>query len=443
MPKPITNDQREAELAAYARDQQAVAGVEHLRFFPQSISGGLGAWLRTSAGREVLDFSASWTAAAFGHGNEAVAEAISAAARNGGGASVLSSAIDETTRLAEGLIDLVPLRETDRAEKRAYLGLGGTDANTVAIAAARHVTGRSGIVAFRGSYHGGHGPSEQVSGIGIPVGQDAPQSRLVEYPVAQSDLDHTRAQLTSLLATEDFAAVIVEAVQCDGGVLVPPADFLPLVRELCDAHGVLLVVDEVKAGLGRTGQLLAYQATDVRPDLVTLGKSLGGGLPVSAAVGPRDALSEPRASALLTTAGAPIPAAAANAVLDLLEDGSLARRTARLGEIARQALETYRASDRPGHAAVVDVRGRGLLLGLELGSVAGFSPDQVAALAVYRAWELGCALYVVRDNVLEITPPLVIGEAELLEGIECILTAIDDVAAKHVPLDTIAQYGGW
>ncbi|WP_019618709.1 aminotransferase class III-fold pyridoxal phosphate-dependent enzyme [Gulosibacter faecalis] len=445
VPRELTADERREELAAYARDEAAVAGIEHLRFFPLAVAGGEGAWLRTSSGRRVLDFSASWTASAFGHGNPTIADAIADAARAGGGASVLSSAVEATTRLAERLVELVPIREADTACRRAYLGLGGTDANTVAIAAARHATGRQGIVAFSGSYHGGHGPSLEVSGIAVEPGDDAPQARLVDYPVTHAQLDSARGRLRELLAGRDVAAVIVEALQCDGGVLVPPAGFLPALRELCDEFGALLIVDEVKAGLGRTGERFAFERSGVAPDLVTLGKALGGGLPVSAVVGPVEAMSEPRASALLTTAGAPIAAAAASAVLGLLDDGELLAAATRLGAVARDSLAGYRASNRPGSAAITEVRGAGLLLGVELGEAAGqpFTPAEVAALTVYRAWELGCALFVVRENVLEVTPPLTIAEDELRAGLECILTALDDVASGRVPLDAIASYGGW
>lgn len=437
-PQALTDAAREVELAAYADDQDAVAGVEHLRFFPLVVASGHGCTLVTPAGRELLDFSASWTASAFGHGNLAIAAAVHAAALRGAGASVLSSAVTETTRLAQRLVDLVPVRLAERA----YLGLGGTDANTVAIAAARSATGRAGILSFSGSYHGGHGPSAAVSGMGVEPGASA-HGHVLDYPTDVVGLERVTAELEAALAARKTAAVIVEAVQCDGGVRVPHADFLPSLRRACDDTGTLLIVDEVKAGLGRTGRLFAFEASGIEPDLVTLGKSLGGGLPISAIVGPVSALGSPRASALLTTAGSPVPVAAAHAVLDLLADGTLARNAAGLEAPARQRLAEARAAGRPGAAAITEVRGRGLLLGVEFGDAGGSTGAELAALTVYRAWELGCVLYVVRDNVLEITPPLGITDVELDAGLDVILRAADDAVAGDVPRSILTEFGGW
>lgn len=442
-PQALTDAAREVELAAYAAEQDAVAGIEHLRFFPLVVESGHGCTLVTPAGRELLDFSASWTASAFGHGNAAIADAVAAAARRGAGASVLSAAVTETTRLAQRLVELVPAR---RAE-RAYLGLGGTDANTVALAAARHATGRAGILSFAGSYHGGHGPSAAVSGMGVAPGAAA-HGHVLEYPVDNAGMRRVAAALEATLGARETAAVIVEAVQCDGGVRVPAPAFLPTLRRVCDDTGTLLIVDEVKAGLGRTGHLLAFEASGVEPDLVTLGKSLGGGLPIAAVVGPAAALDAPRASALLTTAGSPVPVAAAHAVLDLLADGRLARHAAELEMPARRILDNARAAARPGAAAIAEVRGRGLLLGVEFGYTtdatgSALTGAELAALTVYRAWELGCVLYVVRDNVLEVTPPLAITEAELAAGLDVILRAADDAVAGDVPRSILDEFGGW
>jgi 4-aminobutyrate aminotransferase len=130
-------------------------------------------------------------------------------------------------------------------------------------------------------------------------------------------------------------------------------------------------------------------------------------------------------------------------VLDLLADGALARNAAGLEAPARQQLAEARAAGRPGAAAIPEVRGRGLLLGVEFGDAGGSTGAELAALTVYRAWELGCVLYVVRDNVLEITPPLGITAAELEAGLDVILRAADDAVAGGVPRSILTEFGGW
>jgi 4-aminobutyrate aminotransferase len=436
----ITSEQREIELAEYAREQRVVAEVEQLRFFPLVVSGGSGSTLITPSGRELLDFSASWTASGFGHANPHIAQSVHRALLEGAGCSVLSSAVAETTRLAERLVKAVPVARPERA----YLGLGGTDANTAAITAAQKATGRTRIVSFSGSYHGGNGPSQDASGMALED-RSTETVDVVNYPVTQEQLKHTRERITEILIKRETACVIAEAIQCDGGVNVPPDDFLRMLREECTRTGTLLIIDEVKAGLGRTGERFAFEHSGIKPDLVTLGKALGGGLPCSAVVGPADVLSVDSASSLLTLAGSPVSAAAAHAVLDLLEDRSLLEHTVACAETIRGAFESYRASDRPGAKSVSQVRGKGLLFGVELQTPTGatVSGADLAALTVFRAWELGCVLYVVRDNVLELTPPYVMSQDELATGLSIVMQAVDDAVSGLVSRDVLDEFGGW
>lgn len=425
----ITPDQRAIEDAAYSRDQAAVAGIENLRFFPLAVTEGSGARLTTASGRELIDLSASWTASAFGHGHPEIAEAIGHAARSAAGSSVLSAAVGESTRLAERLVDLVPAKNPERA----YLGLSGSDANTAAVEAARRATGKTMVISFTGSYHGGLGSARDVSGIDPSSVAD---THVLDYPLTESDLDRTRTELTPLVESGEVAAVIVEAIQCDGGVRVPAEGLLPFLRDICDVTHTLLIIDEVKAGLARTGELFAFERSGIRPDIVTLGKSLGGGTPLSAAVGPASVLDVAPATSLLTNAGAPICAAASNIVLDLVTDEDLSMRVRNLETLALDRIDAYRTSGRAGADSVIDVRGQGLLLGIEV-------PTRLAGLTIYRAWELGAVIYLVRDNVLEFTPPLTISEADLALGLDIVFQAIDDAASGRVPSEAIEGFAGW
>lgn len=434
----------------YSADGRAIAGVERLRFFPQVVASGHGATLVTPEGRELLDLSASWTATGLGHGHPTVVAAVTAAMTSQAGGSVLSGTHPEAVLLAEELLELVPTTGTDR---RVYLGHAGTDANDVALRAVRHATGRPGIVAFERGYHGGLGGSMAVSGLHVEAGATPdPHLRLVPYPDpfrpwtgdGTTVLEATLARVEEQLSAGDVAAVIVEPIQSDGGVVVPPEGFLSGLRRLTSAHGALLVVDEVKVGLGRTGRLLAHTVEEVVPDLVTLGKALGSGLPLSAVVGPAAALDEPAASALMTTIGNPVSCAAGRAVLGLLRDGSLAAAARERGEQLCAGLRAYAASDRPGAAHVGDVRGRGLALGVELVDPATGEPDAtLTSRAVFALWRLGAVAYPVRDNVVEITPPLTITAAEVDRAVGLLADAVDAAAAGGVTDEDVAPYAGW
>lgn len=438
----MTQEQLQQELAEYDREQSFVAGIEQLRFFPLVVEQGTGAILITPSGRELVDFSASWTASSFGHAHPALIAAAERGMRTGAGASVLSSAVQSTTRLAKTLLDRAPVRNPERV----YLGLAGTDANATVIRAARANTGRKRVLSFEGSYHGGLGDSQAVSGM-QPEGD--PDRVLIAYPTTETQLVDVETHLRRELDRRDVACAIVETVQCDGGVIVPVPGFLKRLEALCRETDTLLVIDDVKVGLGRTGTVFSCEHESIQPDVITLGKSLGGGLPCSAAIGPASMLDAPQASALMTLAGNPASSETALAVLSLL-DQELLERIITIGQTIRTGLSAYRESGRPGSTWVHDIRGIGALSGIEIAppntvasTAATTTAADAAALTVYRAWELGCVLYVVRDNVLEITPPYVITDQELELGIDRLSAAIDDVAQDRVDRAVLDRFQGW
>jgi 4-aminobutyrate aminotransferase len=235
--------------------------------------------------------------------------------------------------------------------------------------------------------------------------------------------------------------VLVEPIISDGGLVIPPPGFLPGVRVLCDEHGALLLVDEVKVGMGRTGMLCAVEHEQVVPDIITLGKSLGSGLPLSAVVAPRSVLNAETATSLLTLAGNPVSAAAGLAVLDLLTQTDLLAQVTQRGDTLGSLLDGLRRE----HSLVHDVRHRGLVAGIEFrlpdGSPAGAQTRKI----VFRAWELGAAMIYVgpHGNVIEFTPPLVITDEQLATAVGCISQAIIDVEAGLVSDEAVAPFTGW
>lgn len=424
----------------YARDT-VIAGVEKLRFFPLAVTSGHGCTLVEAGGRELLDLSATWTATGLGHGHPAVVEAAGRALAAPPGAGALSAVHPDAVALAEELLAVVP----GGADRRVYFGHAGTDANDVAIRCARAASGRPGVLAFGGSYHGGLGVAMRASGVHVTAGnvQPDPHIRFVPYPdpYRQVPLADSLTAVRRELAAGDIACVIVEPVLSDGGLVVPPDGFLSGLAAACSDAGVLLICDEVKVGLGRSGLLHAFSHDGITPDLVTFGKALGAGLPISAIVGPAAVLDGPPSSALLTTAGNPVCTAVGRAVLrTLLEDG-LAERAAVAGERLRTGLA--QATD--GVPSVGDIRGRGLVIGVDLvvDRETRERASDLAARTVYRLWELGAVCYYVGGNVLEVTPPLVISDDEVDRAVELLATAIADAAAGRVDADAVREFAGW
>ncbi|WP_374380719.1 aspartate aminotransferase family protein [Dongia sp.] len=433
-----------------ARDAASVAGIEKLRFGPFAIQSGDGNGLITEDGRRLIDFSASWGAASLGHGHPAIVDAVTRTLRNMPSASILSTTHEPGVALAEKLLAITPGGE----DRRVWFGHSGSDANETIIRAVEAATGKKRVIAFIGAYHGGTALSMSVSGH-TAQSHAAPRPGLFLLPYPNVYRPHfpgnvgeaALAQLDYLLATvcppHDTAAIILEAIQADGGLLVPPPGFLAAIAERAKRHGILLVCDEVKVGLARTGMMHAFEADGIQPDLISFGKGLGGGLPLSAVVGPAAILDRTTAFAMQTLCGNPVSCSAGLAVLETIDRENLTANTSARGAQLMDGLRALATK----HPLIGDVRGRGLAIGVELVTdrVDKEPASKACQKIVYRCFELGLLVFYVgmRSNVLELTPPLTLTEGEATAGLAILDQAIDDVAAGRVPDAAIAAYAGW
>ena len=393
---------------------------------PLVVDTALGSILTDPDGNRFVDLAGSFAAATIGHSHPAV---VAAVRDQVGRAAHVSSASVSEPRVAfeEALVGIAP-----PGLDRVLLGMSGSDANDTAVKLARTLTGRREVIAFSGGYLGRSTGVVGLSGKArfresVGVEADAhflPYPYPYRWPLGRGD-DATIGDAALGLvrhAMDDaasgvgpVAAVIVEAIQGNGGIVIPPDGFLAGLRELCDRHGTILIFDEIQAGFGRTGRTWASEHWSVEPDLMTVGKGVGGGLAVSAVVGRAATMSHWSPGTHTSTfLGDAVNLAAGVAAIGVLRDEHLVERSARLGT---RALETLTA-DLAADAGVGEVRGRGLFIGIELVRDANDrTPDPERVARVRRAsFARGVVLGVGghAENVIKLCPPLSI-EEDLLD----------------------------
>lgn len=424
-----------------------IASIGRLRFSPLAVIGGTGNRLIEEGGRQVLDLSASCGPAILGYSHPGLAAAVAEACRSMAGASLLAYPNENAVALAEELLRITP----GTGERRVWFGHSGSDANDCAMRVLQAATGRSRFISFIGSYHGNLSGSMSISGH-TAMTHSLPRAGLLLLPYpdpyrgnfsADEVLKLLDYQFATTCPPHQVAAVFLEPLMSDGGLIVPPPGFLKALQDRCRKHGIRVVVDEVKVGLGRTGKMHCFEHEGLEPDVVVFGKALGGGLPLSAVVGPKEIMDHAPAFALQTTAGNPVATAAGRVVLRAIQEEGLAANAERVGNAFMQGLRGLGKD----HSIIGNVRGRGLAVGVELidGNTGEPVPVVTTAKVIYRAYQLGAAFVYVglRGNVLEFTPPLTLTEPEVGEALGIIDQALRDVIAGRVSDQDVAPFMMW
>ncbi|MFJ8674751.1 acetylornithine transaminase [Streptomyces sp. NPDC093589] len=347
---------------------------------------GEGAKVWDADGNEYLDFLGGIAVNALGHAHPAIVRAVSDQVATLGHVSNFFVA-EPTVALAERLIALAG------RPGRVYFSNSGAEANEAAFKIGR-LTGRTHMVATDGGFHG------RTMGALALTGQPAKQAPFAPLPGDVSYVPYGDTEALRAAVTTDTAFVILEPVQGENGVVVPPPGYLRAAREITAATGTLLVLDEIQTGIGRTGNWLESGAQGVDADIITLAKGLGGGLPIGAtlAFGPAADLLTPGAHGS-TFSGNPVVCAGALAVLDTIEADGLLDHVKRVGERLRSGIEAL------GHPLVGQVRGVGLLLGIVL-------TEPLAPRAQQAAQDAGLLVNAVAPDVIRLAPPLIVSEDE-------------------------------
>ncbi|MEM4699619.1 MAG: aspartate aminotransferase family protein [Candidatus Nezhaarchaeales archaeon] len=371
---------------------------------PVALVKGRGCYVWDVEGRRYLDCMSGYGVALLGHCHPRVVEAIKRQAEE---LITCHGSLYSEARAAflERLFKLMP-----RGLDKAFLSNSGAEAVECALKIARKYTKRRGIVAMVKSYHG--------KTMGALSATWDPKYRSPFEPLVPGFkfVPYGRADKLREAMDEDTAAVILEPIQGEGGVNIPPPDYLRQVREVCDERGALMVLDEVQTGLGRTGRMWAFEHFNVVPDVVCLAKAVAGGIPMGVTVARGDVMESLKVGEHSTTFGGnPLACAAASAVLDVIVEERLPERAWEVGGYFKQRLQEDLADVR----LVREVRGLGLMLGIELRLA--IIPRVVTSLVSRGLLSLYSGL-----NILRLLPPLIISRSEVDEAVEKIKAVLSE-----------------
>ena len=422
--------------AILERDVKVIS-PSYPRDYPFVMSHGRGTEVWDVDGNRFLDFASGIAVCATGHAHPVVVEAVQKAA-----AKFLHISSDywheNFTGLAERLSQIAPVGEPGMS----FVCQSGTEAVEGAIKLARYVTGRPRFIGFLGGFHGRTMGSlsftsskyTQQKGFAptMPGVTHVPYPNTYRPLLAGADqgkavLDYIRMLFERNVPPSEVAAILVEPLQGEGGYLVPPDGFLAGLRAICDEHGILMICDEVQSGIGRTGKMFCVEHSGVHPDIVTSAKGLGSGLPIGAVIARRSVMEKwGRGAHGNTYGGNPVTCAAAIATIDLVRGGYM-DNAAKMGEYFMGKLREM-ARDYP---CIGDVRGRGLMIGMELIEP---GPDRAPARAlcdamVTRGYHNGIILLSCGVSTLRFMPPLNVSAGEIDEAVEILRVSLDEALA--------------
>jgi 4-aminobutyrate aminotransferase len=422
------------------RDHRTTAPA-YGRVYPLVVKNGRGCAVEDVDGNLFLDFMAGIAVASTGHSHPKVVEAIERQARRFLHICGSDFYFQAMAELAETLVRLAPGPDP----KKVFLTNSGTEAIEAAFKLARFATKRKHVIAFFGAFHGRTMGSlsltasrashrAQFSPL-IPDVHHVPYGFCLRCP---HHLDHASCATDCVqyiekvlfryeVAAEEVAAIFVEPIQGEGGYIVPPGEYLPMLQALCRRHGILLVLDEIQSGFGRTGKMFACEHWGIEPDILCVAKGIASGMPLGAMIARADISSWSRSTHGTTFGGNPVACAAALATIALIEDG-LVRNAAEQGSRLKESLQRLKTK----YSVISDVRGLGLMIGVEFarpGDTQTLDPELRDAV-MRRCFENGLLLLGCGESTLRFCPPLIVSGGEVDTAVEIFDAVVNEVSQQ-------------
>jgi 4-aminobutyrate aminotransferase len=390
------------------------------RAYPLVPVRGDGCAVEDIDGNVFLDFAAGIAVNSTGHAHPRVSEAIAKQAAELIHFSASDFYLPIYAHAAARLAQIAPMK----GPSRVFIGNSGAEAVEAGLKLARFHTRRQNIVAFLGAFHGRTMGALSLTGSKAKYhahfGPLLPG--IYHVPFGSAGLDELEQRVFKrLMPADEFAAVIVEPIQGEGGYVVPDAAFLPRLREICDRHGILLIADEVQSGAGRTGKMWAIEHFGVEPDILLTAKGIASGMPIGAMIAKADVMDWTTGSHGSTYGGNPVALAAMMVTIDLLEEGLIANAAER-GE---QGLRGLRALVEHHPDLVREVRGRGLMIGIQ------FDSGETAEAVQMQAFERGLLVLEAGDDCVRMSPPLVVTADEMATAVRIFTESVAHVAGHR------------
>ncbi|MFN6496277.1 MAG: acetyl ornithine aminotransferase family protein [Nostoc sp. DedQUE01] len=413
-PRLITSLPGPRAQAIVQRDR-AVTSPSYTRDYPLVVARGEGCMVQDVDGNVFLDMTAGIAVTATGHAHPEVVKAIQEQSARLLHMSGTDFYYEPMVELAEKLAVRAPFPQPENNAEfpaKVFFTNSGAESNEGAIKLARYYTKRSLIVAFLGAFHGRTYGAMSLTGSKVVqranFGPLVPGVTHIPYGTHAS-LDYLEKQLfTTVLPPQEVAAIVVEAIQGEGGYIVPEDGFLKRIREICDRHGILMVVDEVQAGMGRTGRLFAIEHWGVMPDIITTAKGIASGLPLGAILARPELMTWPPGSHATTFGGNPVACAAGIATLELLESGLMTNAT-EMGKLLQTGLtELHQKFPR-----VSQPRGKGLMVAVDLLDEAGHLDYKLRDRLIQESFLRGLLLLGCGKAAIRFCPPLVIDSDQI------------------------------